>query len=363
MTLRLLLLSTPVGPIGSGLGGGVEFTVINLAKTLANRGHPVTIVAPAGSEISAEHTEVRLVQIKGDWQSTAQSQRRTEPATTSAVLANMWGYARRVEQDYDLLVNFAYDWLPFYLTPFFEVPVAHFVSMGSLSNVMDNAIALVADQFPHSLGAYTETQANTFKSVPLKAWTILSCGLDISRYPYCAEPEGFIAWVGRISPEKGLEDAITFATQSHVRLKIYGKIEDDAYWLKLQDQIESCQTDIEYCGFLTDKLWPQVSLAQAMVMTPKWIEAFGIVAIEALACGVPVISYARGGPTEIVQNGKTGWLVPSDDVDALSEAATRIPEISRLRCREQVEASYTLSAWGDRFERWFSQLLSSTISS
>lgn len=365
MSLRLLLLSTPVGPLGSGLGGGVEFTVTNLARVAAERGHQVTVAAPLGSSLpdSRRHPNVSLIQIRGAWQITAQRQSRTAPVITSAVLANLWDYARQHQADYDLLINFAYDWLPFYLTPFLSTPVAHFVSMGSLSEAMDEAIALLAHRNPHTLGVYTRSQARTFKRIASEAWATLGCGVDLSQYPYSEASDGFLAWVGRISPEKGLEDAIAASARTRRKLKVFGKLEDPIYWNSIQRQIERTAAEVEYCGFLSSADLPRrLSGAMALVMTPKWIEAFGIVAIEALACGVPVVAYARGGPAEIVRNGETGWLVEPDSVTGLCKAVARLPDIDRRRCREQAEAEYGLAAWGDRCERWFYQLLSSTIS-
>ena len=71
--------------------------------------------------------------------------------------------------------------------------------------------------------------------------------------------------------------------------------------------------------------------ARPLLMTPKWVEAFGNVAIEAMACGVPVIAYRRGGPAEIVVDGETGFLVEPDDVDGMVAAVGRIDEIDRAR--------------------------------
>ncbi|MFK8183573.1 MAG: glycosyltransferase family 4 protein [Phormidesmis sp.] len=364
MSLRLLFLSTPVGPLGSGLGGGLEFTVTYLAKELAKRGHRVTVAAPSFSALPFQHKNVDVVQIPGDWQTTAQSQKRSAPMVTSSALAGLWDYGRQMQACYDLLVNFAYDWLPFYLTPFFTTPIAHFVSMGSLTNAMDQAVETMAFQYPHALGAYTQAQAATFPHTAAKDWTILSGGLDIDHYQYCEKPNGFLGWVGRISPEKGLEDAIRASVLSQKPLKIFGKIEDIDYWAEIQQQITQSAADVEYRGFVSrDELQQRLGKAQALLMTPRWIEAFGIVAIEALACGVPVIAYARGGPTEIIQDGKTGWLVQPDSVDGLCEAIAHITDIDRRQCRKQAEAKYSLSAWGDRFEQWFYQRLSSTISS
>ncbi|HCF27503.1 MAG TPA: UDP-glucose--tetrahydrobiopterin glucosyltransferase, partial [Cyanobacteria bacterium UBA11049] len=80
-------------------------------------------------------------------------------------------------------------------------------------------------------------------------------------------------------------------------------------------------------------------------------------AIEALACGVPVISYRRGGPAEIIQDGKTGFLVEPDSVDGLVEAIARLDQIDRYTCRKKAETEFSLKALGDRFERWFWDIL------
>jgi UDP-glucose:tetrahydrobiopterin glucosyltransferase len=92
-------------------------------------------------------------------------------------------------------------------------------------------------------------------------------------------------------------------------------------------------------------------------MTPRWVEAFGNVAIEALACGVPVISYSRGGPAEIIEDGRTGWLVDPDNIDRLIAAIAQLDRLDRRTCRQVAEEQYSLTALGDRFEDWFFYLL------
>ena len=175
--LKLLFVSTPVGPLGSGLGGGVELTVVNLVTALTQRGHQVTVAAPESSHISAPGQSTQLIQIPGTLQPTAHTQGQNTPAimVDNAVLANQWHYAHQVQHSYDLIVNFAYDWLPFYLTSFFDVPIAHFVSMGSLSRVMDRAITQTHEKSPGTLGAYTQTQVDTFP--PGLTWQLLSLSL------------------------------------------------------------------------------------------------------------------------------------------------------------------------------------------
>jgi UDP-glucose:tetrahydrobiopterin glucosyltransferase len=351
-SLKLLLLSTPVGPLGSGLGGGVELTLQNITQELIGRGHKLQIVAPKGSVLG----NIPIVEIGGELQITAQTQGRETPIMMpeNSVLGNMWDYARQVQADYDLIFNIAYDWLPFYLTPFFNRPIAHFISMGSLSAAMDSIMTQVASQFPGTIGVYTQTQASTFTFT--EKCKILGSGIDLSLYEFCEKPDFCLGWVARISPEKGLEDAIAAAKITGITLKIFGKIQAEDYW----NQICANYPDapMEYAGFFsTAELQRQLGKCRAMLMTPRWVEAFGNVAIEALACGVPVISYRRGGPVEIIQDGKTGFLVEPDNVDGLVEAINQLDRINRYNCRVQAEAEYSLQALGDRFETWFEEML------
>lgn len=350
--LKLLLLSTPVGPLGSGCGGGVELTLVNLTQALYRRGHQVQVVAPAGSVLKT----AEIVHIEGQSPPTAHTHGRQTPTVMppDSVLAHMWHYAQSHQHDFDLIVNFAYDWLPFYLTPFFETPVAHFVSMGSLSVAMDEAIHQVAAAFPKCVGVYTQAQASTF--VDSQPYHILGSAIDLDSYQFCLKPGQSLAWLGRISPEKGLEDAIAAVQAANTPLKILGKLEDTDYWQQIQTDYPNAPVD--YLGFLpTDDLQAVLGQCRALLMTPRWIEAFGNVAIEALACGVPVIAYKRGGPAEIIRHGQTGWLVEPDNVAGLVDAIAHIDQLDRHACRAQAEQEYSLSALGDRFEQWFYDIL------
>jgi UDP-glucose:tetrahydrobiopterin glucosyltransferase len=354
-SLKILFVSTSVGALSTGLGGGVELTLKNLAIALFAKGHSITVVAPEGSKLEG----FSIVEIPGNLQVIAQSQGRDAPIAMPAnsVLANMWEYARTVQDHYDVVVNFAYDWLPFYLTPFFTTPIAHLVSMGSLSEAMDNAIISVAQSFSHRIAVHSRAQADSFERRLDKA-TNLQNGFDLSAYSFCDEPADYFAFVGRIAPEKGLEDAVAATIAAAVPLKIWGVIHDPVYWDKIQADYPAAT--IAYEGFLpTDELSQALSRAKALIMTPKWVEAFGNVAIEALACGVPVIAYRRGGPSEIVKSGETGFLVMPDDVQGLVEAIGRIEKIKRSACREDAEARYSLEAMGDRAETWLGKVVGS----
>ncbi len=352
--MNLLFLSTPVGPLGSGLGGGVELILANTASALQQRGHRIQVVAPAGSRLEG----VPLTLVSGALQTPAQTQSRDASIylPADAVLGHMWDYARQEQQNYDLLLNFAYDWLPLYLTPWLSRPVAHWISMGSLTDAIDKAIAQILAQFPRSVGVYTQTQADTFPFGD--RLHLLQNGFDLSQYDFQPSPGPELAWMGRISPEKGLEDAIAAASQCGSVLNIFGTVSDPEYWEDLQRQYP--QAPMRYRGFMgLQDLQREVGRCRALLVTPKWVEAFGNVVVEALACGVPVLAYERGGPAELVSHGKTGWLVKPDSVEGLVAAIAKVAEVDRAACRREAEEKYSLSALGERVDAWLQEIINS----
>jgi UDP-glucose:tetrahydrobiopterin glucosyltransferase len=354
--VRITLVSTPVGPLGSGEGGGVELTLYGMATGLITLGHAVTVVAPAGSLPVAD---ARLVLAHGQPQVPSQTTDRQTPITmpASPVLGSMWDEVHRLvaDDETDVVVNMAYDWLPMYLTPYLVaagVKVGHLVSMGSLNDAMDDVITATAFRFPRSCAVHSRSQAETFPSPG--QFEIVGNGLDVTRYRPIADPGEHLAFVGRISPEKGLEDAVEAAWTTGRELRVYGLLQDEPYWRKC---VSMAPELVHYGGFLpTDALAAELATAAALVVTPKWIEAFGNVAMEALACGVPVIAYDRGGPAEIVTDGANGWVVPADDVRGLSEAIGRIDAIDRAECRRSAEDRYSLAAFAHRLESWLTHL-------
>ncbi|NJK60808.1 MAG: glycosyltransferase family 4 protein [Oscillatoriales cyanobacterium SM2_1_8] len=349
--MGLLLASTPVGPMGTGIGGGVELTLRNLVQELQRRGETVDVLAPAGSMLPAAN----VIAVPGDAHPFAQNDPWDAPIQlpTDSVLARMWDWVRRHQHGYDLVVNFAYDWLPFYLTPFLQIPVLHFVSMGSLQASLDRMLAQTAVRFPGTLGVYTRIQAQSFAFTQHQpqSFRVLGSGIDLSLYEYRADAGPQLAWVGRIAPEKGLEDAAAVSARLDREVWVMGKMQDEAYWQRIQQDFPTAQ--LIYTGFHdTTNLQSRLGQCQALLMTPKWVEAFGNVAIEALACGVPVISYARG-PHRNCRHQETGFLVEPDNLDSLCQAVAQVPALRRDRCRRQAEREYSLEALGDRFQDWF----------
>jgi len=353
---RILIISTPVGPLGSGTGGGVELTLHSLVLGLSARGHHVEVLAPAGSL----HVGSTVHQIPGRLQPSAHADHRDAPVVIAAdgVLAAMCQWAGLHQDHFDVILNRAYDWLPYYLTPFFTTtPLAHLVSMATLSDAMDDVIASAAACRPRNVAMHSQAQADTFPAVTGTV-PIIGSGLAVERYDLhiTADQPPYLGFVGRISPEKGLADVVSAAEAAGYPLKVWGLMQDRSVW----DAViaDHPRADVSYHGFLpTDDLQAAIGGCAAIVMAPKWVEAFGNVAIEAMATGVPVISYRRGGPAEIVTDGKTGFLVEPDDVAGLVAAIGRIDELDRVACRQRVEEQYSIPALAERVERWLESVI------
>lgn len=352
---RIAIVSTPVGPLGSGIGGGVELTLHSLVLGLSGLGHHVEVVAPAGSLFVGSRTH----QIDGACQVPSQTLGRDAPIDmpASPVIGAMWEWVRVHQDEFDVVLNLAYDWLPMYLTPFLEVPVAHLVSMASLNDAMDDAVARVVAVRPGCAAVHSEAQAHTF-SLPAGAFRVVGNGIAVERYDVhvVADRPEYLGFVGRISPEKGIDDVFAVSARTGMPVKVWGLMQNPSCWEAAVAAHPTAQ--VTYEGFLaTDDLQAAIGGCAALLMTPKWVEAFGNVAVEAMACGVPVIAYRRGGPAEIVSDGVTGFLVEPDDVVAMAAAVARIGELDRVACRQRVEEEFSTDALAGRVAAWLGEVV------
>ena len=349
--LTLVLVSTPVGQLGSGRGGGVELTLGSLVKGLAQRDHRLHLVAPEGSFSPVKDERVTLHTVAGVDQPSWQHADWNAPMQipSDAVLPRLWDRALELASDVDALLNFGYDWLPLWLTPHVEPKIFHLVSMGSVSAVMDCAVADLARWDQRRLAFHTCRQADDFALI--EPPEVVGNGFDLSRYQLQLTTDGPLGWAGRVAPEKGLEDAASVAAQLGETLRVWGLVEDDAYARRVESAVPA--GTIEWCGFKpTAELQRELGGCRALLNTPKWNEAYGNVVVEALACGVPVIAYDRGGPGEIIQNGETGWLVAPDDREALAQATLQASAIDRVACRRWVERCASQEGLATRVEAW-----------
>jgi glycosyltransferase involved in cell wall biosynthesis len=176
-------------------------------------------------------------------------------------------------------------------------------------------------------------------------------GLPRDLLPFQERPSGgYLAFLGRISPEKGPDRAIEIAAKAHLPLKIAAKIDrvDQSYW---DDEIRPLierYPNVEFIGEINEGQKAQfLGEASALLFPVEWPEPFGLVMIEAMACGTPVIAFRRGSVPEIVENGTSGFIV--DTVEQAVDAVHRIPRLDRSRVRATFEQRFTVERMAQEY--------------
>lgn len=166
-------------------------------------------------------------------------------------------------------------------------------------------------------------------------------GLPLDLYQYQSTPDDYLAFLGRISPEKGIEQAISIAQRTGRRLKIAAKIDvvDEQYFTESIRPLLDLP-NIEFVGEITDTQKQDfLGNAAALLFPINWPEPFGMVMTEAMACGTPVIAYRRGAVPEVMEHGVTGFIV--DTMQEAINAVGEIETIDRQQCRRVFEQRFS----------------------
>ena len=354
--MRIVLISTPIGFLGSGKGGGVELTINSLVYGLLHLGHSVEVIAPEKSKLYEINEKAKLHFIDGAEQISWQHQNYNSPVIIpeNSLLAGMCEKGLDIAKKADVLINMSYDWLPIWMTLNVEIPIAHIISMGSESSVISNLISKVYAKHPYNFAFHSKIQADDYPFI--KKPIIIGNGFILDNYTFQDSARGPLGWVGRVAPEKGLEDAVYIANQLGEKLKVWGIKEDAVYASKIEQTYP--KGTIDWMGFLsTNELQKELGKCRVLLNTPKWNEAYGNVVVEALACGVPVIAYKRGGPSEIIQHGKTGYLANPDDKKNMLYYVEIIEKINRQKCREWVEKNASADIFANKVVNWLNKVM------
>jgi glycosyltransferase involved in cell wall biosynthesis len=178
-------------------------------------------------------------------------------------------------------------------------------------------------------------------------------------YRFRAESGGYLAFLGRISPEKRADRAIEIAKRVQIPLKVAAKVDrvDKEYFESVVEPLLRHPL-VEFVGEIGDGEKDEfLGNAYALLFPIDWPEPFGLVMIEAMACGTPVIAYRGGAVSEVMEQGHTGFIVKGLE-DAV-EAVLRVGELSRKRCREVFEQRFTATRMAHDYVQVYKRLINS----
>jgi glycosyltransferase involved in cell wall biosynthesis len=360
--MKIAIMAPLVTAIREPQRGGSQAFVSDLARGLAGRGHDVHVYAASGSQIPGVEvidTGVDSESLAGTFYrafgSSAGAPGDAEPATTAnaaaaaAESAFRTAYMRMQLTRYDVIHNHAFDAPAVRLATALQAPVVHTVHLPPDTAVSAALRSVAGHPRSPAVAAVSEFQARAWRRV---------VRVDAVLPPY--PPTGAIPWsradghgalfAGRLSPEKGAAEAIEIARAAGVPLDVYGDVYDPLYCQEQIDPRRSWSGVSIHEGVPRVLLWEAMAQAGVVLFPARWDEPFGMAAAEAQACGTPVVAFRRGGLSEVVVDGMTGYLVAPDDVRAAAEAISKLAEISRSACRRHAEEKLNLELSLDAHE-------------
>ena len=333
--LRIGLLAPPWVPVPPPGYGGIEQVVGTLATGLVERGHEVVLVAPPGSSLPGAELVSPLASLPGVIGEPAADWRHA--------LAGLDALA-----DVDVVIDHSGP-LGALLISSLAVPGLH-VTHGPLDAVPTEIYEGIARHFPRlRLVAISEAQRTMAPSLPFAG--VCHNGLVLDQAPFRAEPDGYLAFLGRMSPEKGPADAIRIARGAGLPLLIGAKCrEPTEHEYFARHVAPALGPDVVWLGELDAAgKYALLGGARALLFPIAWPEPFGMVMIEAMACGTPVLATARGSVPEVVADGVTGFVRATPD--ELVDTVARIREIDRGACRRWVAERFSADVMTTGYER------------
>lgn len=345
--LQIALVAPLYESIPPQLYGGSERVVYNLAEELTRRGHAVTLYASGDSHISGKLVGVseRALRLAHCVDSIAYH-----------VVQNEW--VLRDAEQFDV-IHFHNGYLHFSLARRCPTP-----ALTTLHGRLDQAdFAPVAQEFA-DLPVVSISRSQRAPHPGLTWIGNVYNGIAPATLTFSDAPdssEDYLVFLGRISPEKGPDRAIEIARRAKRRLKIAAKVDaaDQAYF---EREIKTLLSDplVEFIGEVDEAGKNRLLRgARALLFPINWPEPFGLVMIEALACGTPVIAFPGGAVGEVMRDGVTGFVVP--DVENAVAALQRVNEIKRRDCREHFERQFTSQRMADGYLRLYDRLIAGKL--
>ena len=338
--MRIALIASPWVPVPPPAYGGSEAVIDGLARGFQAAGHEVLLCTTGDS---------------------------TCPVPRQWVLDHAAGFAtgavvpeiRHLISAYEAVKGFdlVHDHTvagPVLAERFPELPVVT-TNHGPFSAELRDIFTAISPRVP--IVAVSHAQAAMAEEVPVAR--VIHHGVDADRFPVGKGDGGYVVFLGRMVPEKGAREAILAARSAGVPIRLAAKMREPAERRYFDERIRPLLGEgVECLGEVGGvRKLELLAGARALVNPIRWPEPFGMVMIEAMACGTPVLTYPSGAAPEIVEHGATGMLCA--DIDGLAQAIDDAGSLDRGACREAVERRFSVERMADEHLDLFEEILSS----
>lgn len=352
--MKTCILGTLDKAITKDSYGGTEILTYYLVDYLIKKGHDVTLLATSESKNSA-----KLIAY-------ASSKETIKDLSKSYSL--YFSKAKDIILKNDIIISSIYDIknaLP--LLDKANIPSIAIVHSPIFeSQDLKNIIFL--KQFTKQHFVFVSKNASSKADKIFINKHVIYNGIDITQFPFNQSTSDYMFWMSRFFPNKGAQNAVEAALRLNLPLKLAGPInvedEKKLFREEIKPRMKKNQL-IQYIGQLNHKQKISVYQKAKVFLFPiEWEEPFGLVMIEAMACGTPVIAYRRGAIPEIIKDGITGLIVEPNNIDDLVKAINKIYRLPqkeydnmRLNCRKHIENNFTIDRMIDQYEELIQKLV------
>lgn len=328
-----------IPPVGYG---GIELVVSILAEGLTERGHDVTVFASGDSK-----TEAKLVSSCEEAPSSLIGQ--VYPDLVHALTA----YTRAAE--FDVIHDHSGTIGPA-IGAFSTTPVLHTLHGPATAEAKRLYEMLNFGLYFNSISHYQQSQFGDLNFVR----TIYN-GIDINQYPFSEKKDDYLLFLGRMNPEKGAHQAVQVANRLGRRLLMVTKMTEPHEKHYFETQVKPLlDSNVEIMGEIDPVLKGEMlSKASCTLFPIQWPEPFGLVMIESMAAGTPVVATRQGAVPEVVADGQTGCIV--DTIDEMAEAVERTEALDPWECRNYVKDKFSEDHMVDEYEAAYRQIIEDRI--
>lgn len=343
--LNIAMLAPPWIPVPPPGYGGVEHVIELLAAELVSMGHRMTLFAAPGSESLADVGPVLERTHPDEIQTAIFETDHAAHAFDQIDQAAASGDPFDIVHDHSGFTAFAF-------ANRLDTPMVH-----TLHGPFTDDTGPFYER--HSQKAYAIAISDYQRQhAPrgLRVVAVVPNPIVVDAFPFQAEKEDYLLWIGRLNAEKGPQRAITAAREADMRLLLAGPVQpgDEPFF---QSEVKPHIDDdrVRYVGEVGDEKKELFARAAALLMPIRWPEPFGLVMTEAMACGTPVIAYPEGAAPEIVVDGETGFVVNSEM--EMADGIKRLHSIDPHRCRESASERFDVAVVAAAYEDAFREVI------